>query len=242
MTEYYLIINQYLKVTPNHLLYCHGKWRTFETLHIGDVINTIPITSIEKVYKKVPTYNLEIEGNHNYFIYIFANTLLVHNALSDLTNVDWRPWIPVTKNAYYYNSSFYSYGTNHYVQYTSYQDNNYIYEIKEKSNYPYIVLDAQKIQKLHSSQISYDYFRSMLGLNDVKYMLYNCNITIKNETNIIGSYGESYVTSSSYVQASLIRDIVIYYKPKLIISNPGAIITAKSPYYENGQIIIRLFI
>ncbi|HEC82099.1 MAG TPA: hypothetical protein ENI42_06745, partial [Thermoplasmatales archaeon] len=81
MLDYYLIINNRLKVTPEHSLYVNGNWKNAWAIKIGDNLydingSKIPVCSIQKVYKKVPTYNLEIERYHTYY----ANNILVHNA------------------------------------------------------------------------------------------------------------------------------------------------------------------
>ena len=80
MGDYYLIINQDLRLTPNHPLYINGKWLPVQKAQIGDTLldiegNKILITSIEKIFQKVPTYNLEAKGYHNYF----AEGILAHN-------------------------------------------------------------------------------------------------------------------------------------------------------------------
>lgn len=83
MGDYYLIINKYLRVTPNHQFYAEKGWVTADSLKIGDKLgyssecNTI--YSIEKVYEKVETYNFEVEGNHNYFVMFNSHDILVHN-------------------------------------------------------------------------------------------------------------------------------------------------------------------
>ena len=79
---YYLTIkteNHEVNVTPNHLIYANEKWTAAGELKIGDlVLNETnkfeKIISIEKVYKKIPTYNLEIEKYNVYFA-----GFLVHN-------------------------------------------------------------------------------------------------------------------------------------------------------------------
>ena len=81
--DYYLIINNQLKVTINHPLYVNGEWKNAGEIQIGDKLQnnkgkTIIVTSIKKIYKKVPTYNLEVENNHNYY----ADGILVHNKTS----------------------------------------------------------------------------------------------------------------------------------------------------------------
>lgn len=66
MGEYYLIINKNLRVTPNHPLFTNGKWTAARDVKVGDYLlgiigNLITISSIEKVYQKMPSYNFEVE-------------------------------------------------------------------------------------------------------------------------------------------------------------------------------------
>ena len=80
MTEYYLIINGRLQVTYNHCMFVNGRWDSAGNINIGDKLLLINdeeevVYSIEKVYEKLPSYNLEIEDCHNYF----AEDILVHN-------------------------------------------------------------------------------------------------------------------------------------------------------------------
>ncbi|HEC80870.1 MAG TPA: hypothetical protein ENI42_00375, partial [Thermoplasmatales archaeon] len=82
MVDYYLVVNDgLLKVTPEHRLYVNGEWRGAWSLKIGDNLcdingNKVLVYSIQRVYSRVPTYNLEIERYHTYY----ANNILVHNA------------------------------------------------------------------------------------------------------------------------------------------------------------------
>ncbi len=83
MTDYYLIINNNLKVTPNHPMWVNGKWIPAGDIKIGDKLlnqngNNVLVTSIQKVYHKVPTYNLEVSNTHTYI----ANGIVVHNKIS----------------------------------------------------------------------------------------------------------------------------------------------------------------
>jgi parallel beta-helix repeat protein len=80
MSSSYLFVNSQLGVTANHLLYSNGKWIAAGELKIGDSLfgidgKPIPVTSIEKIEKTVPTYNLEVSVYHNYF----ADGYLAHN-------------------------------------------------------------------------------------------------------------------------------------------------------------------
>jgi len=86
MTEYYMIINDHLKVTPNHKFYSNGRWALAENLKIGDALfskaygDEYTVNSIDYVYKKMPTFDLEIYDCHNYFVSIDEGVdVLVHN-------------------------------------------------------------------------------------------------------------------------------------------------------------------
>jgi len=66
MTDYYLIINKKLRVTPNHPIYINGKWTVAGDAEIGNYqlgsngkLNLV--TSVDKVIQKVTTYDIEIE-------------------------------------------------------------------------------------------------------------------------------------------------------------------------------------
>ena len=83
--------NKEVEVTPRHQLYIidRGWVRTYDVA-VGDVMldkdgNPVEITNIvKKEYEEsIPTYNLSIEGNHNYFVTEIQ--VLVHNALPSAT-------------------------------------------------------------------------------------------------------------------------------------------------------------
>ncbi len=78
MTDYYLMLNDDLKVTPNHPVYVNGKWIAADELQIGDYFGT-KITSIQRVYQQVPTYNFEVEPYHTYNVVWGTTTSIVHN-------------------------------------------------------------------------------------------------------------------------------------------------------------------
>ncbi|GAJ19143.1 unnamed protein product, partial [marine sediment metagenome] len=87
--DYYLVINNILGVTSYHLIYVNNNWIPAGNIKTGDTLfdiagNTIAVTSIEKVFKKVPTFNLEIDQHHKFF----ANDILVHNG-----KVCASPWV-----------------------------------------------------------------------------------------------------------------------------------------------------
>ncbi len=84
VNDHYLIIQTekgvQLQVTPNHPIYSGGVWKPAGELKVGeDLLNerneADKITSIQKVYEKVLTYNLEVEKYHVYY----AEGILVHN-------------------------------------------------------------------------------------------------------------------------------------------------------------------
>ncbi len=83
MTDYYLVINNDLRVTPNHPIYFDGEWIQIGELKIGDVCSGNVITSIQKVYERETTYNFEVETYHTYnVVWGQQSTALVHNAQS----------------------------------------------------------------------------------------------------------------------------------------------------------------
>ena len=94
MGEYYIVINNQLRVTPNHMFYLDGKWIYASSLKIGDSLcyasKSQPVYSIEKIYEQEPTYNFEVEGNHNYFVALYPTNVLVHNpTLEPTANFTW---------------------------------------------------------------------------------------------------------------------------------------------------------
>lgn len=89
MASYYLVINDYLRVTPNHLIYTKDGWEYAGDLNIWDrLYSGLEILSIEKVYKKVPTYNLAVERTHNYMVKTSgSSTNIVHNEFMDVGDI-----------------------------------------------------------------------------------------------------------------------------------------------------------
>lgn len=85
MTNYYLVVNNVLKVTPNHRFYSNGKWIYACDLKAGDKLfnqnqSNYYIYSIKKVYERVPTFDLEVGYCHTYFVSIDDGVnVLVHN-------------------------------------------------------------------------------------------------------------------------------------------------------------------
>jgi hypothetical protein len=83
MDDYYLLINNCLRVTPDHRFYSNGRWITAGDLKIGDPLfytsSEYTVESVEKIFEKEPSYNFEVEGNHNYFVALDTSKALVHN-------------------------------------------------------------------------------------------------------------------------------------------------------------------
>jgi hypothetical protein len=81
MSDYYLVFNDDLFVTPNHPILVGGVWIDAGNLEIGDVYGGNIIQSIEQVYERVPTYNFEVEPYHTYNVVWgkAKSTSVVHN-------------------------------------------------------------------------------------------------------------------------------------------------------------------
>jgi|GEM_PF-3577631 len=111
--DHYLLINNVLRVTPNHEFYSNGKWVEAGDLKVEDNLFTktqnknYVIQSIDKIYKKEPSYDLQVEQCHNYFVSIDDGVdVLVHNdndpptgyvwATPDLADYNWR-WVDEEK-------------------------------------------------------------------------------------------------------------------------------------------------
>ncbi len=75
----YLVINNDLKITPDHVVYINGNWQLAGTIKVGDILlnqknREIIVNSVKKVEQQIPTYNLKLDGFQAYF----ANGILVH--------------------------------------------------------------------------------------------------------------------------------------------------------------------
>lgn len=81
----YIIINNILRITSDHIMLINNNWQCAELLKLNDVLinqkgQEIKVTSIEKGEKQIQNmYNLELNGEkHNFF----AEGILVHNMKS----------------------------------------------------------------------------------------------------------------------------------------------------------------
>lgn len=77
----YLVVNEDLEVTPEHIVFVNGKWLAAGDIKYGDSMlgkngEEIKIFSIRKVVEPVWVYNFEVEDQHTYF----ANGFYVHNS------------------------------------------------------------------------------------------------------------------------------------------------------------------
>jgi hypothetical protein len=76
----YLVVNDTLRITPNHITYINGVWERIDSAVTGDMLlskdySLIPIESIEVFETTENVYNLEIDEVHTYM----AEGYLVHN-------------------------------------------------------------------------------------------------------------------------------------------------------------------
>ena len=76
----YLVINGNIKPTSNHPFYSNGDWVDAGELSVGDKILHVDglehtVESIENYDDTIDVYNIEVDGNHNYY----AENYLVHN-------------------------------------------------------------------------------------------------------------------------------------------------------------------
>lgn len=79
-TEGYWLVNDYLRVTPNHRFFINRKWEPLFNAEIGDYLidpsgNSIKFNSFINFNSINTIYNLEIEKYHTYY----AGDILVHN-------------------------------------------------------------------------------------------------------------------------------------------------------------------
>ncbi|MDX1937544.1 MAG: Hint domain-containing protein, partial [Flavihumibacter sp.] len=78
-----IIGKEQIFVTAEHPFYVEGKgWITVKNLQVGENVKTSQnqsqsIIRINKLSHKVTVYNIEVDGNHNYFV--TSSSILVHN-------------------------------------------------------------------------------------------------------------------------------------------------------------------
>ena len=110
MAPYYLVINNLLRVTPEHLIYVNGNWTKADDIKVGDRLQTfdgeqVTVYSIFKVYQRMKTFNLEVEKYHTFY----ANDILVHNSKSGSNSSPvWHTGAPSSKSYTFSSTGTYS--------------------------------------------------------------------------------------------------------------------------------------
>lgn len=100
----YLIINNRLRVTPNHVLWVNGDWRQAGMIQIGDTLRMVAgdekVDSIQWQREDVVVYNFTVDDYHTYI----ADGIWVHNnkdggVRSDLKDTAyWNPSVMTDAN------------------------------------------------------------------------------------------------------------------------------------------------
>jgi len=76
----YLLINEELEVTPEHIMFINGAWKRADNMKVGDYLlakngDLIEVNKIEEIKESQYVYNFEVEELHTYF----AGGYYVHN-------------------------------------------------------------------------------------------------------------------------------------------------------------------
>jgi hypothetical protein len=231
MTPYYLVINNYLRVTPNHNVYTNNQWIAFEDITVGDYLNGLHIYSIEKVFSQHPTYNLEVHHNNNFFVKLINDSVLAHNQ-QFMPAINPQPWVLSGKQINL-DDDFSPISSDYYIHYTTTKkDTVLFYQIFQKTNNPSKILDNTKIHAL--SQLDYSTVKQALGLSDEKYNQYNVNITIRYENGTIFSYGASFQNTN--IISSYSSNVLIFHRPHYHQD------TIRLPYHQKARITVRIFL
>ncbi|RLF34798.1 MAG: hypothetical protein DRN08_04075, partial [Thermoplasmata archaeon] len=229
--DYYLLINGFLGVTPNHMLYTGDKWVSAADVHVGSTINGMYVYSVKKMYECVPTFDLGVEDTHNYLVlcgpglgfWVAHNTFPLGDSLR-------YPWTAVKKTVYpSSNGSFSPYGGDYYVEYIDMGDGYYFYEVKSRKMVSYSVLDFDKIVGFTRNE--YDDIRSRMRLNE-SGMMYDFFVEVRNESGCLLAFG----INKSGVSVSVRRNVLIYHPPYV-----KSLTEMNEPYYEQGQITVTVF-
>jgi intein/homing endonuclease len=80
ISDYYMIINDHLRVTPDHALYINNEWIPAGNLKIGDQLFIGRVNSLEMIKNRVPTYNFETDKYHTYLVVSGNDIIIAHNA------------------------------------------------------------------------------------------------------------------------------------------------------------------
>lgn len=181
-TDYYIVFNDDLKVTPNHRLYINGSWVQAGQLKVGDYLSSgIIICSIENIYERPLVYNFETEIYHNYNVVLGENNndyVIAHNG----------------DNNYYPVGGYDEQDSNEYASKES-TDNDYtsivnLYKIWGMTGVPY-----QKMKKeifnlpdtvdFYVTIKSYDGVETLLDYQPDAMSIYSANIVALQQSNIV---------------------------------------------------------
>ena len=109
--------------------------------------------------------------------------------------------------------------------------------MKGETHFSYSILDAEKIEGLELSAEFYNNIKTALGLID-EYAVYDLSITINSPSYQPFTYGTVYEHAD--VVVSVTRNVLIYHPPQYGLLSSG-FDDFIAPYYENGQITVRMF-
>mgnify|MGYP000070604138 CR=1 FL=1 len=214
-TPMYILINDGLGVTPNHLILTKKGWKKIDHLMVGDTMyNGEIIYSLRPVFKTVTTYDLEVYPYHNYIV----KGIVSHNTnVTDLPPIIERD-IPVSK-------IFAPLTDLNHCNYSSY----HIELIKEekKGNYTYRVYYIKKISSTRSLYPILDW-RKIIALTKVPYEKAKSCLGLDGRYNFL-------------IKISLFNGTVIEYPPKIDLDNTKIMVSHVknviifSPYTLEGN-------
>jgi len=79
VSDSYILINNNLRVTPDHNLYINNKWINAGDINLGDSFFIGKVKSIETIKNRVPTYNFETDKYNTYLVKFGNNMVISHN-------------------------------------------------------------------------------------------------------------------------------------------------------------------
>ena len=233
MTDYFVVINNYLKVTPNHLFYINNNWKLVGDLEIGDVLGLDeekgnPIQSLEYIYQRVKTYDFEVENHHNYLVKTSKENTIVHNEVVDklLTISGYYSWengefvfhpLPGGQTQYVIAdidlddepgipNPLFIYGGNTFSYLADSLYQNDLLKMIQANLFKYGMIDYAKIMALKNA-ISYETAKESLGL-DYNYE-FHLTITDLSTGEELLSFGKA-LDQNSNVVSTLSRNVVIF--------------------------------
>ena len=199
MGDYYLVIDGWLRITPNHPLLVRGKWIYAGLLQEGQELPGYgKVKSIVKVYRKEESYNIELDKYHAFYVCDAKGKIILHNMLVPPK----QPIYAATFDAHEGGGLDHSYGIVIY-----YENGTIGYIITDPDVYKYGILDMDKIMAL--KEMDYCKAKEAMGL-DENYD-FNITVTLLDGTNLL-SYGKNisdYQLSGKPVITSYSRDILV---------------------------------